>query len=87
MLLVAQAAQVSRGFIVTWDDGSTVHTVFQDQIDGAAGTAQTTIVGSWSATTNYINDDLSASGGPQAAASGSTYIERYRGVSSVSGVA
>jgi len=85
MLLVAQAAQVSRGFIVTWDDGATVHTVFQDQMEGAAGTTQTTIFGSWSTTTNYINDDLSASDGPPGAASGSTYIELLGRGPSVSG--
>jgi len=85
MLLVAQAAQISQGFIVTWDDGATVHTVFQDQMEGAAGTAQTTIVGSWSATTNYINDDLSLSDGPPGAASGNTYVERRRAAPSISG--
>ena len=84
-IVLGPLAVDSQAYKVTWDDGSTVHTVFEDNMEGAAGTAQTTSVGTWSATTNYINADLSASAGPPAAFSGSTYIERYRGSEPVSG--
>jgi len=84
-IVLGPLAVDSQAYKVTWDDGSTVHTVFEDNMEGAAGTAQTTSVGTWAATTNYINDDLSASDGPPAAFSGSTYIERRRGAPSISG--
>jgi len=73
----------TSAFEVTWDDGSTVHTVFQDMMEGDVGTDMSAQIGTWGfpggGVTQYTDLDLSGTGaGPAAAATGTTYIERAR---------
>ena len=78
-LLFGPALNDAEAVRVTWNDGATIHTVFEDNIEGPVRSDMSAIVGTWNGITQFINGDLSAFDGPPGPVTGDVYVERHRG--------